>query len=297
MSTALNQENKRLVWDFWQAIDSANGDRLEPVVRNYLATDVTWNGFDPINRLRGVEAFVSEFWLPLHRSFPDLERRSHLFFGGRSNGRVDGLRDGHLWVCGTGYLHGTFANDYLAIPATARPSRHPLGRVLPLGARQNRRDLLPPRSDRPHAASRASRAASLPPGKSVCFPPPRARDGILSDAQERSETRKSLDHIRQFIFNGLNRYDESDLESMGMADFFHPDVRWYGPGGIGACLSHQDFRGPASGTLVARVLKPSGSESRRAVCRGLLHRSFRLERRHGDAHGPSIWAALQPARV
>ena len=28
---------------------------------------------------------------------------------------------------------------------------------------------------------------------------------------------------------------------MGMADFFHPDMRWYGPGGIGACLSLNEF--------------------------------------------------------
>ena len=28
---------------------------------------------------------------------------------------------------------------------------------------------------------------------------------------------------------------------MGMADFFHPDVQWYGPGGIGACLSLNGF--------------------------------------------------------
>ena len=27
-----------------------------------------------------------------------------------------------------------------------------------------------------------------------------------------------------------------------MADYFHPDVRWYGPGGIGACLSFSDFQ-------------------------------------------------------
>ena len=28
---------------------------------------------------------------------------------------------------------------------------------------------------------------------------------------------------------------------MGMADFFHPNVKWYGPGGIGACFSLTEF--------------------------------------------------------
>ena len=43
------------------------------------------------------------------------------------------------------------------------------------------------------------------------------------------------------FFDGLNNYDRSNLKSMGMADFFHPEVRWYGPGGIGACLNFEEF--------------------------------------------------------
>jgi hypothetical protein len=47
--------------------------------------------------------------------------------------------------------------------------------------------------------------------------------------------------LRTFIFDGLNGFDQSELESMGVADYFHPDVHWYGPGGIGACLSFEEF--------------------------------------------------------
>jgi hypothetical protein len=64
---------------------------------------------------------------------------------------------------------------------------------------------------------------------------------ILLDAQDQQESRHSLNHIRRFVFDGLNSYDQSKLESMGMANFFQPDVRWYGPGGIGACLSLKEF--------------------------------------------------------
>ncbi|MEX0371746.1 MAG: ester cyclase [Tateyamaria sp.] len=55
------------------------------------------------------------------------------------------------------------------------------------------------------------------------------------------ETRHTLAFGRDFIFGGLNRFDESDLSSMGMARFFHPNIKWYGPGGIGACLSLPEF--------------------------------------------------------
>ena len=63
----------------------------------------------------------------------------------------------------------------------------------------------------------------------------------MLDAQNEQTTQYSLEHIRKFIFDGLNNYDQSELESMGMADFFHSDVKWYGPGGIGACLSFNEF--------------------------------------------------------
>jgi len=83
----------------------------------------------------------------------------------------------------------------------------------------------------------------LPPalGKDNLYPAPAANDGILHEAQDEAQTNYSLEHIRAFIFDGLNAFDQDDLKSMGMADYFHPNVKWYGPGGIGACLSFKEF--------------------------------------------------------
>ena len=246
MNDALNHENKHIVWKYWQAIEAAGAHHSATVARNYLDAHVIWNGFDPVNKLQGIEGFLSGFWLPLQQSFPDLRRQSHLFFGGKSSGRIDGLRDGHMWVCGTGYLNGTLVHDYLTIPATDRQvnirwgefCRLEQGRIVEIHCLLDLIDLM-----------QQAGFQILPPsrGKAGVFPPPRASDGILLDAQNPTETRMSLDHIRRFLFNGLNKYDESALESMGMADFFHPEVRWYGPGGIGACLSLRDFQSQHQG--------------------------------------------------
>jgi len=83
----------------------------------------------------------------------------------------------------------------------------------------------------------------LPPsrGKPLLYPPPAAADGVLLDPPDPTVTAYSLDHIRRFIFDGLNSYDQNELHSMGMADYFAPDVKWYGPGGIGACLNFHEF--------------------------------------------------------
>lgn len=240
MNIELNQQNKQVVWDFWQALENAEADRAAEVARLVLAEDISWNGPDPINQLRGVAAFVSDFWLPLRHSFPDLKRQSHLFFGGKSNGRIDGRFDGRMWVCGTGYFRGTFARDWLTIPATGAEvkirwgefCRMEHGKIVEIYFLLDLVDLM-----------RQAGFQVLPPSRGAdgLYPPPRLNDGLLLTAQNGQESQQSLALIRQFIFDGLNRYDQSDLESMGVAQFFHPNVQWYGPSGIGACLSLKEF--------------------------------------------------------
>lgn len=123
--TQLNQTNKALVWDFWQRLDSGEPSEIEAVAQSAMLEDVQWHGFDPVGNLQGVKMFSAEFWRPLLHAFPDLKRQTHIFCSGKSNGRIDGdiSKDGRMWVSGTGYLHGTFANDYLTIPATGKSAR------------------------------------------------------------------------------------------------------------------------------------------------------------------------------
>ena len=103
--------------EYWQALEHAEPHQIENVFLTYLKEDSAFNGHDPINRLQGVQSIASDFWAPLLHSFPDLKRETFIFFGGKSSGRIDGLMDGEMWVCGTGNFNGTFAKDYLTIPA------------------------------------------------------------------------------------------------------------------------------------------------------------------------------------
>jgi predicted ester cyclase len=242
MNIELNQKNKGIVWEFWQALEDAPADQVAEAARLVMVEDIAWFGPDPLNQLQGVEAFVSDFWLPLRQSFPNLKRQSHIFFGGQSNGRIDGdiSLDGNMWVGGTGYFNATFTQDYLTIPATGREvnlrwgefCRMEQGKIVEIYFLLDLVDLM-----------QQAGFQVLPPsqGAGGLYPPPRAKDGILLKVQNEQESAYSLDHIRRFIFEGLNRYDQSNLTSMSMANFFHPDVQWYGPGGIGACLSLKEF--------------------------------------------------------
>lgn len=242
MTTQLNQQNKKIVWNFWQTLDKAKGEEIVRVLHQNFPSNVVWNGFAPIPQLKGAAAFISEFWQPFLQSFPDFSRETHIFIGGQSNGRVDGdiSKDGRMWVSGTGYFHATFTKDYLDIPANGQKvrirwgefCRLEAGKIVEIFFQLDLIDLM-----------QQVGIHVLPPskGKDHIYPPPAAGDGILLDAQDEATTAYSLDHIWRFIFDGLNSYDQSNLKSMSMADYFHPDVKWYGPGGIGACLSFKEF--------------------------------------------------------
>lgn len=239
-SNILNQENKQLVRSYWDTLGRCPTQSLAAGLDRYIGPDAIWHGPDPIHELVGSEALGERFWQPLRRSFADLTRQIDVFFGGRSNGRIDGRNDGRMWVCGTGLMHGRFVADYLGIPASGQPVAIRWGefcrvdddRIVESFFLLDLIDLM-----------QQAGVAVLPPsrGRDGVFPPPRENDGILLDGQDARESDYSLEHIRRFIFDGLNAYDQRKLASMGMADYFHPDVRWYGPGGIGACLSFAEF--------------------------------------------------------
>ena len=237
---SINQQNKQTVWEFWQALEAADQAGSSAVASTFLSKDSVWTGFDPLPELRGADAFASGYWQPLIASFPDLARETHIFMGGQSSGRIDGSGDGRMWVGGTGYFNATFAKDYLTIPATGSEVRIRWGefcrlednRIAEIFLMLDLVDLM-----------RQAGCEVLPPSHGIdgLYPPPQAKDGVMLDEQDPAESEYTLEHIRRFLFDGLNKYNQSDLSSMGMADYFHPDVRWYGPGGIGACLSFREF--------------------------------------------------------
>jgi len=123
VTSTVTQKNKTIVWDFWQQLNKAKAHNLGTVLRRHLPEYAHWNGPHPIGPLYGLDAIVGEFWQPLLRSFPDLQRDTTIFFGGQSNGRADGLFDGKEWVCGLGHFIGTFKKDWLTIPASGKKTQ------------------------------------------------------------------------------------------------------------------------------------------------------------------------------
>jgi hypothetical protein len=240
MSAKENQRNKEAALTYWQAIDTAAPLSLGKAARKHLAPGHVWSGPAPFETLKGPAALASEFLAPLRRAIPDLRRETHIFMGGKSDGRVKGGGDGRMWVAGTGYLTGRAIASFLEIPAGDRPLRLRWAEFLRFEDGEIvETQMLIDMVDWFEQIGIAVLPRST--GAPFVYPAPTGFDGILEEKQKKSETSETLRFGREFIYGGLNAFDKSDLSSMGMARYFHRNVKWYGPGGIGACLSLKEF--------------------------------------------------------
>jgi len=229
----LNQRNKATVWKLWQTLDQ------DPAKADIPHVDA-WHGPEPVGRVGGVDARARLFE-PLKRAIPGLTRHVHLFCAGQSDAQESGP-DGVHWVVGTGYYVGHAESDLFGIPIAGHDVRLRWGEFLKLDAdghvvyAQTIWDLVD------LCDQVGTPVLPRPLGAAHVFPAATAYDGVLRDRCDETVSEGTLCLGRDFIFGGLNGFDESDLSSMGMERFFHPNVKWYGPGGIGVCLSLKEFQ-------------------------------------------------------
>ena len=197
MSNELNQRNKERVWDLWQRMNHVESDGVEDLIRSAFHEDVNWNGPHPINHLEGVEGVIGGLWQPLLQSFPDLKRNTYIFMGGQYAGECS--------VSATGYLTGTFAEDWLGIPATGAKTNIRFGEFCFLEdgkivENYVQLDLL--------AVMRQVGYQILPPAPGAeggKVPGPRTGDGVLLTEQDEFESRKSMQLV-EAMAQGLRRY-------------------------------------------------------------------------------------------
>ena len=245
MSNKLNQANKEAVWDFWQKLNHVGPDHLPALVRAALHDDVNWNVSAPIDQILGVDALIADFWLPLLHAFPDLKRSPDVFMGGiDESSALYATEGGEEWVSGCGYFTGTFMNDWLGIPASGKKTNIWFGVFYVLRAGKITEaylqlDIL--------AVMRQAGYQVLPPAPGAeggKIPGPLSKDGNLLTEQDPLESRKSLQLV-QAMGLGMRRYvrsrDGGDLRSMEQGKYWHPDMKWYGPSGIGGCFTLEEY--------------------------------------------------------
>jgi len=206
--------------------------------QSLLTDDCLWVLSHPFNELRGPEAVNATYLQSLCKSFPDIERRTDLFFAGHWDGRLDG--GAGIWVTCTGHYLGTFRASFAGIPASGDVVwlrfgefyRVVEGRIAEARIVLDLVDL-----------ARQSGVPILPhgAGQEILVPGPRKSGRAVLLEQMPLGQRACLDVVEKMI-EGLGRYDRQDLSSMGMERFWQPNMMWYGPGGIGTTRTISGFQ-------------------------------------------------------
>jgi predicted ester cyclase len=238
-----HQYAKNLVWQYLQqlpgntaTITTATDSR--PVLEKFFTTDAQCHVFHPINEVHGIEAMHAKFWQPLLQAFPNLERRCDLFFAGDFDGRFCG--GAGTWVTAHGYLMGTMVEDWLGIPATGDTVWVRIGEFYRVENDKivDARILL----DLVDVMRQAG-IEVLPrsTGARLIVPGPQMHDGLLLSEHDSLQAKLSMECLDRMI-GGLKSFNQKDLKSMGMHAFWHPEMMWYGPCGIGTSRQVEGFQ-------------------------------------------------------
>ncbi len=254
---------KQLVWEYASAREGGAVAR-ERALREFIAPTLEWHGFAPIRRLVGRDALSERFWQPLYHAFPDWRRRPYLFLGGEFQGDV--------WVASMGDAMGSFVAEWqlapdISIAPTAASLRTRYGefcRVLD-GQIVEIRTLI----DLPALLAQAG-FMLLPPGAAREFwpPGPATGDGLLHEHRDPAESAKTLALVEAMIFTGLNQFDGEDLDSQDLEVYWHPEMTWHGPRGVGTSLGLDEFRERAQGPILRMVPDRKGVGHRARIAEG-----------------------------
>ncbi len=235
-----NHSNKQRVLAYWAAIDTASPDTMAATASAHLPEHFCWNGPSPLGQATGPVALAELALAPLKSAIPDLKRQTHLFMGGQSSDHVGEDAKDAYWVAGTGYFTGTAVQSFIGIPATSHPLRIRWSEFIRF------KDDVMVESQMIIDFVDWFDQIDLPVlpesrGAEHVYPAPTGFDGVLIEPQNSAETTHTLKLGNALLYGALNGFDQTALASMGMAEYFHPNLKWYGPGGIGACLSLSEF--------------------------------------------------------
>jgi predicted ester cyclase len=204
---------------------------LPRVAAEAYAPDARLFAFHPVNDQVGVGAITDELWSPLRRSFPDLERRDQIV--------VSGSYQDKDFVCAMSFLQGTFAADWVGIPATGNVvtlrcceiNQVSEGRIVESHVLIDTLDVMRQANVWPIAPSLGTEAP---------WQTPADQHGVELEAVDHDRGAAALAIVKA-MHAGLGKFDGKSLGSMDHARFWEPGFLWYGPSGIGTTKGLDGF--------------------------------------------------------
>ena len=236
-----NFKNKQKVKKYLTDIVYSGKSKLDDNLNKYFIKDVKVNCFHPVNEFSGVEKFKEEYWLPLFNAFPDLERRNQLIIGGTFRDKIQ--------VASISTLLGIFKKEWLGI----KPNNKMVNlRCCEIHELKNDKivechilidviDLIFQTGVYPINKSRGSEGNWLSPINT---------DGVNFFEQNFDTSKFNLEQALTMqrslnIKPELESDSDEDLKSKlidhPQAKFWHNQMIWYGPSGIGTARSLEGF--------------------------------------------------------
>ncbi len=214
---------------------TADNRDLPDVAATVLAPDTVWDIAHPINRLEGRDAVIEGFLKPLRASLSEIRRRDEIFIGAENR-----WGPGQHWVAAvthyvgnfTGPLAGISPSGKLAFLRSGEFYRIEDGMIVEAKLIIDLLDLM-------RQAGRFPLPRML--GTEMLFPGPATHDGVLPN--DGADGEMTLD-IVEGMLRDLHKFDPETFGSKdqtGDDGYWHPDMLWYGPGGIGSSYRWDGF--------------------------------------------------------
>lgn len=189
----------------------------------------------PFGDIKGADRWIDQSYQPLLQAMPDLERRDTIVIHGRD-------QNGLSWIGCCGYYCGTFLNPLLDIPPTGHFTHmrfHEFyqvsgNRIIQVQAIWDWVEVMMQANAWPMAPSLGREG--LVPGPATC-------DGIntlSAEADDDAETNTQL--VLDMLTHLMRHPAQGGPEVMQLPDYWHHDMTWYGPAGIGTCRGLTGFR-------------------------------------------------------
>ena len=204
-------------------------------LHDMLAPETVWHVAHPVGDLQGANAVMERFAGPLHAALPGLTRRDELVLAGASRVSLG------YWVATLGHYVGNFVAPLWGVQPHGKLVFLRCGEFYRLDAagRVAEAFILPDLPDLMRQAGRPPFPALL--GTEMLFPGPATHDGVFPPHPERSDASAAL---VEAMLTDLRAYDPATFQSVGQTGdggYWHRDMLWYGPGGIGANYTYAGF--------------------------------------------------------
>lgn len=200
----------------------------------HFSPNVVWAVSHPVNRLEGIEAIKDGLLRPLRTALSHIRRRDEIFIGGKNR-----VGEGQWTASVTHYvgnfkapLFGISPNHRLVFLRSGEFYRIEDGKIVEAKLIIDFLDLM-------RQAGRFPLPDML--GNEMLFPGPATHDGVLPE--RRGDAAASMDIVDAMLAD-LVDYDDETFASRnqtGDGGYWHEDMLWYGPGGIGSNYRWEGF--------------------------------------------------------